>query len=111
MKKPPKRRQPPSVSRPTAITLSTLAFLAFYITTNPAHQQFDYTFRIAGSLLHGRLGLTLAPPAWLNEMVPCDGSYYSVFPLGAVLVNVSPALLQQIGLIQEFPARVLAAAI
>ena len=111
MKKPPKRRESHPVSRPAAITLSSLAFLAFYITTNTVQSHFDYTFRIAGSLLHGRMGLTVTPPAWLNEMVPFDGRYYSVFPLGAVLVNVPLALLQQIGLIQEFPAHVLAAAI
>jgi hypothetical protein len=111
MKKPPKPRQSPPASRLVAITLSIFAFLAFYITTNDAHHHFDYTFRIAGSLLHGRLGLTVAPPSWLNEMVPVDGRYYSVFPLGAVLVNMPLALLQQIGLIEEFPAHVLAAAI
>jgi hypothetical protein len=111
MKKPAKRQQPPSASRYTAITLSIFAFLAFYVTTNAVHQHFDYTFRVAGSFLQGRLGLAETPPSWLNEMIPSDGRFYSVFPLGAVLVNVPLGLLQQIGLIHEFPGHLLAAAI
>src|ERR671919_711315 len=40
-----------------------------YFFSNPNPQShFDYTFRIAGALLHGNLGLKEQPPSWLNEM-------------------------------------------
>jgi hypothetical protein len=41
-------------------------------------------------------------------MVPRDGNYYSVFPLGAVLSLIPVALLQRAGAIQGFPGHVLA---
>jgi hypothetical protein len=47
----------------------------------------------------------------LNEMVPWEGKYYSVFPLGAVLSVVPVALLQKAGLIHSFPAHFLTALI
>src|SRR6266702_3078492 len=65
----------------TAIALSIFAFATFYFSTKATHQPFDYTFRIAGALLDGKLGLTTQPPSWLNEMVPLRGEFYSVFPL------------------------------
>ena len=71
----------------------------------------DYTFRIAGAFLHGDLGLTEQPPSWLNEAVPHEGRYYSVFPFGAVVSMLPAALLKQLNLIEEFPARALASII
>ena len=65
---------------------------------------FDYTFRIANELLHGRLGMTETPPEWLNEMVPFEARYYSVFPLGSVLTLLPLALLKLVGVIDSFPA-------
>ncbi len=62
-------------------------------------------------MLHGHLGLRNQPPSWLNEMVPHDGAYYSVFPLGAVLSVVPVALLQEAGLVANFPARLVMAAL
>jgi hypothetical protein len=94
-----------------AIVLSIFAFAVFYLSTKATQQPFDYTFRIAGALLHGKLALTSKPPSWLNEVVPMDGEFYSVFPLGAVVANVPLALLQKAGLIHDFPARALAAAL
>ena len=94
-----------------AIALSIFAFAAFYLSTKATQQPFDYAFRIAGALLKGKLGLTTRPPSWLNEMVPMHGEFYSVFPLGAVLANVPLALLQKLGLIHDFPAHALAAAL
>jgi hypothetical protein len=91
--------------------LSLFALLLFYFSTKATLQDFDYTGRIATALLHGHLGLREAPPSWLNEMVPQEGKYYSVFPLGAVLSVVPVALLQQAALIHSFPGRVLAALI
>jgi hypothetical protein len=93
------------------IALSIFAFLAFYFSTKPDHAVFDYTYRVAGALLKGELGFSEPQPSWLNEMVPMKGKFYSVFPLGAVLINVPVALLGKIGLIKGFPARALAAAI
>jgi hypothetical protein len=86
-----------------AAGLSLFAAIAFYFTTKATHQHFDYTFRIAGALLHGHVGLENRPPAWLNEMVPRDGRFYSVFPLGAVASMLPVALLQRTGWIDNFP--------
>ncbi|HEX8719883.1 MAG TPA: hypothetical protein VF736_04520 [Pyrinomonadaceae bacterium] len=87
-----------------------LATFAVYFYSNPRPQDFyDYTFRIAEAFLHGRLGLTEAPPSWLNEMVPFGGVYYSVFPLGSVLTVLPVALLKRAHLIKSFPAGTLAA--
>jgi hypothetical protein len=44
-------------------------------------------------------------------MVPFNGSYYSVFPLGAVLSMFPVALLQKAGWIQNFPGQAVAALI
>lgn len=41
-------------------------------------------------------------------MVPVGGNYYSVFPLGAVLSLVPVALLQEAGLVRDFPGGILA---
>ena len=87
------------------------AALVFYFSTNAVQHDFDYTGRIASALLHGDLGLRDPPPSWLKEMVPRDGRYYSVFPLGAVLSVAPVALLQEAALIHSFPGRVLAALI
>jgi len=75
-----------------AIGLSLFATLVFYFSTNATLHDFDYTGRIASALLHGHLGLEAHPGSWLNEMVPEEGKYYSVFPLGAVLSVVSRQL-------------------
>jgi hypothetical protein len=94
-----------------AAGLSLVAALAFYFSTKPILQHFDYTARIALALIDGHLGVQTRPPSWLNEMVPFNGSYYSVFPLGAVLSMFPVALLQKAGWIQNFPARAVAALI
>jgi nitrogen fixation-related uncharacterized protein len=94
-----------------AIILGLIAALVFFESTKPTQQHFDYTFRIAGALLHGHVGLETRPPSWLNEMVPLEGKYYSVFPLGAVLSVVPVALLQEAGWIHSFPAHFLTALI
>jgi hypothetical protein len=94
-----------------AAGLFVVAVLAFYFSTKPAHQHFDYTVRVALALLDGHVGIQSRPPSWLNEMVPFNGSYYSVFPLGAVLSVLPLAVLQKAGWIHAFPARALAALI
>ena len=93
----------PTVSRFLALGLGALVCAAFYFSTSGLHHHFDYTYRIAGALLHGDLGLATLPPSWLSEMVPFRGRFYSVFPLGAVL-SVAP-----LALVHEFPARGVAA--
>jgi hypothetical protein len=60
-------------------------------------------------MLDGKLGQTERPPDWLNEMVPLDGKYYSVFPLGAVVAMLPLAALKRLGLIELFPGTLIAA--
>ena len=91
--------------------LSLFAAVAFYFSTNATLRDLDYTSQIASALLSGHLGLREKPPDWLNEMIPHRDSYYSAFPLGAVLSMVPIALLQKAGLIHHFPGHVLAALI
>jgi hypothetical protein len=94
-----------------AAIVALLGGVLFYFSTKPAHQHFDYTYRIALAILHGQTGISGPKPGWLNELVPGDGKFYSVFPLGAVLTNVPAALLRKIGLVHNWPAGGLAAAI
>src|SRR5436189_179822 len=94
-----------------AIGLSLVAVLAFYVSTKPTLRDLDYTAEIASALLRGDLGLREKPPEWLNEMIPYGNKYYSAFPLGAVLSMLPVALLQKASVIQNFPARILAALI
>jgi hypothetical protein len=93
------------------VGVSLFAALGFYFSTKATQQDFDYTARIALTLIHGHLGLQSPPPSWLNEIVPGDGNYYSVFPLGAVLSLVPVVLLQQLRLLQDFPGHILTALI
>jgi hypothetical protein len=94
-----------------AFGVSLVAAIAFYFSTNPTLKDLDYTLQIASAFLRGDLGLREKPPEWLNEMIPYGNRYYSAFPLGAVLSMVPIALLQKASLIQDFPARILAALI
>jgi hypothetical protein len=93
------------------IILAVVAAVVFFKSTKPTQQHFDYTFRIASALLHGQVGLDSRPPSWLNEMVPRDGHFYSVFPLGAVLSMIPVAILQRAGWIQNFPGHWIATVI
>lgn len=99
-----------SLTQSTKLALAGVVLVTsmIYLFSNPRPQSsFDYTFRIAGALLHGNLGLKEHPPSWLNEMVPFEGFYYSVFPLGSVLTMLPPALLKEAGVIQTFPGPVI----
>jgi hypothetical protein len=91
------------------ILLFSGAFIVYYYSNPHSGSYYDYTFRIAESLLDGKLGLTERPPDWLNEMVPFNGRYYSVFPLGAVLAMLPLAALKHFGLIELFPGTLTAA--
>jgi len=94
-----------------ALGLSLVAALAFYFSTTPTLKDLDYTFEIASAFLRGDLGLREKPGEWLNEMIPYGNMYYSAFPLGAIISMVPVAVLKKASLIQNFPARVLAALI
>src|SRR5215467_4062496 len=94
-----------------AVGVSLLAAVAFYFSTKPTLRDLNYTAEIASALLGGDLGVREKPPEWLNEMIPYNDRYYSAFPLGAVISMLPVALLQKASLIQNFPARILAALI
>jgi hypothetical protein len=91
--------------------LALVALLLFYFSIKATQQHFDYTSRIALAILQGDVGLRQPAPSWLNEMVPANGRYYSVFPLGAVLSMMPVAALQKLKLVHDFPGRALAALI
>ena len=92
---------------PLALFIATFAI--YYFSNSHSGSYYDYTFRIAEAMLDGRLGLSERPPDWLNEMVPLDGQYYSVFPLGAVLAMLPLGALKRLGLIELFPGTLIAA--
>src|SRR3982751_2432653 len=91
--------------------LALVTLLLFYFSIKATQQHFDYTARIASALMQGDVGLRQPAPSWLNEMVPVEGRYYSVFPLGAVLSMLPVAVLQKFNVIKNFPGRALAALI
>src|SRR5262245_42537093 len=92
---------------PLVLVIST--FLVYSFSNPQPGKDYDYTYRIAGALVEGRLGLNETPPSWLNEMVPLNGMFYSVFPLGAILSMVPLAMLQRTGMLSYFPGTFLAA--
>jgi hypothetical protein len=91
------------------LTVAAGVFLIYWFSNPQPMAHFDYTYRIAEALLNCRLGLTEAPPSWLNEMVPFGDRYYSVFPLGSVLSMLPLALLKAAHVVDVFPARFVAA--
>src|SRR5215203_4522583 len=92
------------------LTLTSLAAAAVYYFSNPKPQSYyDYTFRVAANILGGHVGFTEKPPPWLNEFVPFDGFYYSVFPLGSVVTMMPFAVLKVVGLINGMPGAFIAA--
>jgi len=91
------------------LALFTGVGVVYYFSNPGSGSYYDYTYRIAEAMLSGRLGLTEKPPDWLNEMVPLDGKYYSVFPLGSVLTMLPFAALKRAGLIEPFPGKLMAA--
>src|SRR5262245_11492144 len=94
---------------PLVLVISTL--LVYHYSNPLAGNFYDYTFRIAGALLKGSLGLNETPPSWLNEMIPLNGWFYSAFPLGSVLSMLPLATLNRVGLLKDFPGTFLAAII
>jgi hypothetical protein len=91
------------------VGITTVVFL-LYLVSNPAPASFfDYTYRIAEALLHGKLGLTLRPESWLNEMIPMGDRFYSAFPLGSVLCMIPFAALKVGRVIGSMPGSLIAA--
>lgn len=84
-------------------------FLVYFFSNPKPLDHFDYTFRVAESLLHGRVSVEKNEVSWLNELVPFEGYWYSVFPLGSVLTMVPAAILKTVGLINSMPGAFLAA--
>lgn len=84
-------------------------FLIYFFSNSRPQNHFDYTFRIAESLLSGKVSVDKKDLSWLNELVPFDGFWYSVFPLGSVLTMIPAAFLKTLGLIKEMPGGLIAA--
>ncbi len=96
-------------SNPIPLALFIGAVLIYFFSNPQSGSYYDYTYRIADALLDGKLGLTEEPPSWLNEMVPLNGMYYSVFPLGSVLTMLPLAALKRAGAIELFPGLLMSA--
>jgi len=81
-----------------------------YFYSNPKPQRhYDYTFRVADNILRGSIGFKEKPPSWVNEFVPFEGNWYSVFPLGGVVTMMPFALLKVFGFVKEMPAEFISA--
>lgn len=100
-------RQYRSIS--TYIWLALATAVVYYFSNSQPQSYYDYTFRVAANMLGGRIPFTEPQPTWLNEFVPFEGSYYSVFPLGSVVSMMPFAFFKVVGLIEEMPAALIAA--
>lgn len=84
--------------------LMSVATAVVYFFSNPDPQSYyDYTFRVAGNFLRGSIGFAEKRPSHLNEFVPFEGAWYSVFPLGAVVTMIPAAVLKLVGIVTEMP--------
>ncbi len=90
--------------------LTSVATAIVYFFSNPSPQSYyDYTFRVAENFLRGSIGFAEKRPSWLNEFVPFEGAWYSVFPLGAVVTMIPVAVLKVVGIVTEMPGAWVAA--
>src|SRR5687768_11326662 len=85
------------ISIPLISLVSAAAAFVYYFSNPRPGTYYDYTLRVAGNLLNGSVGFTEKPPRWLNEFVPFEGLWYSVFPFGAVVTMIPFALLKAAG--------------
>lgn len=97
-----------SPNRPQMMVISLFAGLVYFLSNPKPNHFYDYTFRVAGNFLEGKIAFIQRPPDWLNEFVLFEGAYYSVFPLGSVLSMLPFAVLEKIGLINEMPSSLIA---
>jgi hypothetical protein len=91
------------------VLLPIVSSLVYFFSNPNPQSYYDYTFRVAANILGGSIAFTEKPPPHLNEFVPFEGFYYSVFPLGSVVSMMPFALLKAVGLITEMPAAFIAA--
>ena len=99
-----------SVSPTRLYAVIALLTAVLYYFSNPKPQNYyDYTFRVAANILGGHVAFTEAQPSWLNEFVPFEGFFYSVFPFGSVVTMMPFALLKVAGLINDMPGALIAA--
>jgi hypothetical protein len=90
-------------SRVLVISTGIVAVVYWTLLQRHYYQDLNYTFVIAGALMHGHLGTTIHP-SWLNELVPSRGDeYFSVFPLGAVLSVLPASWLVEMGWLGAYP--------
>jgi hypothetical protein len=97
------------VSNSLILLLSAVAAFVYFFSNPKPGTYYDYTFRVAGNLVNGSIGFVEKPPPWLNEFVPFEGLWYSVFPFGAVVTMIPFAILKTAGLITDMPSAFLAA--
>lgn len=98
-----------SLSNKLIVAVSTATAIVYFFS-NPKPQNFyDYTFRVAANMLGGSIAFTEKQPSWLNEFVPFEGAFYSVFPLGSVVSMMPVAVLKTLGLMKEMPGAWIAA--
>jgi hypothetical protein len=102
-------KQLPEKTRIIFVILIILAGIVYYFSNPVPQNYYDYTFRIADNILRGSIAIKEKPPSWLNEFVPFEGSYYSVFPLGSVVSMAPFAVLKLAGFIKDMPAPLIAA--
>ena len=89
----------PRGNRRLIAIVSILSAAGYYFSNPIPNAHYDYTFRVAEKLLHGSVGFVETPPTWLNEFVPFEGFWYSVFPFGAVVSMLPFAGLKSAGII------------
>ena len=99
-----------SLDRKISIFCLVVSTFWIYYFSNPKPQNYyDYTFRVADNFLRGAIAFKEKPPGWLNEFVPFEGNWYSVFPLGSVLTMIPYAFFKVVGIIDDMPASFIAA--
>jgi hypothetical protein len=102
-------KQLPEKTRIIFVTLIILAGTVYYFSNPVPQSYYDYTFRVADNILRGSIAIKEKPPSWLNEFVPFEGNYYSVFPLGSVVSMAPFAVLKLAGILKDMPAPLIAA--
>ncbi len=84
-------------------------FLIYYFSNPNPQDYYDYTFRVADNIWRGEIAFKEKPPGWLNEFVPFEENWYSVFPLGSVITMMPFAYIKFLGFIRDMPAAFISA--
>jgi hypothetical protein len=98
-----------SNKRTLLIALIVVVGAIYYFSSPNPQSHFNYTFLVANNILDGKIGFNEKPPAWLNEFVPFEGNWYSVFPLGSVITMIPFAFFHLFGVINEMPSAFISA--